>query len=87
MVYSERKILHFIQTNWPILAFIVGLIMTWANMQNAIGNQNIAIASQEKRINSLEVEIKNIGISQAEINAKLTGIQIDLQWIKNQYLK
>jgi hypothetical protein len=67
----NSKLLSNLKEYWFMIAFIVGVIVTWANLQNAD-------ATSLKRIDVLE---QRMGTLQT-IEVQLSQIQTDLIWIR-----
>ena len=71
----DASALRFIKNYWIILAFIVSLIVQWTTI-------NSQIVQSDKRITSLETKTDNINDSQLDIQVRLSQIQTDILWIK-----
>lgn len=95
MTQSNRP-LNWVKENWSILAFLVFIIVTWANMTTAS-------TSQAKRLDVVESTIgKKVSISDFEIleqrvdedvkanneiKVRLSSIETNLLWIKEKLSK
>ena len=62
---------------WPILIFLVAIIVTWVNFKNAD-------ATADMRLTKTEIKLVEIDTSQENILVHLSQIQTDLAWLKDK---
>lgn len=62
---------------WPILIFLVAIIVTWVNFKNAD-------ATADMRLTKTEIKLVEIDTSQNDILVHLSQIQTDLAWLKDK---
>lgn len=72
---ADASALKFLRNYWIIIAFIVSIIVQWTTV-------NSQIVQSDKRITSLETKTDNINDSQLDIQVRLSQIQTDILWIK-----
>lgn len=77
MSHQSNNIFQTIKTYWFLVIVVVGIIVGWANLQTSD-------ASQNGRLDKLEItQNKSLEIQQQN-QVQLTQIQTDLQWIKSK---
>jgi peptidoglycan hydrolase CwlO-like protein len=74
---NQPKLFTTIKSYWFLIIVVVGVIISWANLQNAD-------ARAAERITAIEKQHIELGAVQTQIQVQLSQIQTDLSWIRTR---